>query len=93
MKELNQGRQFVTDPPAVKRMAALVEAEDIGSTMPMYLGQSDYTFTEKDVGRLLETTEEMSPGFFSWKFGSVFSDLRDRYPDPHPYLGAPSAQE
>ena len=93
MLALNQGRQFTTDPVGVRRMAALVEAEDVGSTMPMYLGQSDYTFTVDDVGRLLETTENMSPGFFSWHFGSIFDDLRVKYPDPFPYLGAPSASE
>lgn len=93
MKPLNQGRQYVTDPPKVRRMAALVEQDDVGSTMPMYLGQSDYTFEQKDVGRLIETTENVSPGFFSWKFGSIFDDLREKYPDPFPYLGVPSASE
>ena len=93
MQALNQGRQFVTDPPKVRRVAALVEAEDVGSTLPMYLGQSDYTFTKDDVGRLIETVEEMSPGSFSWRFGSIFTDLATQYPDPFPYLGAPSASE
>lgn len=93
MQALNQGRQFTTDPVGSKRVAALVEKDDVGSTLPMYLGQSDYTFTEEDVGRLIETTENMSPGFFSWKFGSIFDDLREKYPDPFPYIGAPSASE
>ena len=93
MKALNQGRQYITDPPAVRRVAAIVEQEDVGLEMPMYLGQHDYIFTAEDVGRLIETTENMSPGFFSWGFGSIFSDLREKYPDPIPYLGTPSAQE
>ena len=93
MLQLNQGRQYVTDPPKVRRMAALVEQEDVGSSMPMFLGQSDYTFRQEDVGRLIETTEEMSPGFFSWRFGSIFTDLMLQHPDPFPYIGAPSAQE
>lgn len=90
---LNQGRQYTTDPPQARRVAAVIEQEDVGCTMPMYLGQSDYTFTKDDVGRLIETTENMSPGFFSWKFGSIFDDLRKQYPDPFPYIGAPSAKE
>lgn len=93
MQALNQGRQFTTDPPGAKRVAALIEKDDVGSTLPMYLGQQDYTFTEEDVGRLIETVENMSPGFFSWHFGSIFNDLREKYPDPFPYLGAPSASE
>lgn len=93
MQALNQGRQFTTDPPEVRRVAALIEKDDVGSSLPMYLGQQDYTFTEEDVGRLIETTENYSPGFFSWKFGSIFDDLREKYPDPFPYIGAPSASE
>ena len=93
MKALNQGRQYVTDPPAVRRTAAIVEQEDVGCAMPMYLGQSDYTFEQRDVGRMIETVENMSPGFFSWGFGSIFLDLREAHPDPLPYLGAPSASE
>lgn len=93
MTPLNQGRQFVSDPAFCSRVAALVEESDIGSTLPQYLGQQDYTFEQKDVGRLIETVENMSPGFFSWGFGSIFSDLRKQYPDPFPYLGAPSAKE
>lgn len=86
MQPLNQGRQFTTDPVGSSRMAALVEAEDVGMQMPMYLGQTDYTFTAKDVGRLIETVENFSPDFFSWSFGSIFSDLRKQYPDPFPYV-------
>lgn len=93
MRAVNEGRQYVTDHVDVQRTAAIVEAEDVGCTMPMYMGQSDYTFEPKDVGRLIETVENMSPGFFSWGFGSIFSDLRTQYPDPFPYLGAPSASE
>lgn len=93
MKALNQGRQFTTDGPSVRRVAALVEQEDVDMELPMYLGQQDYVFTQEDVGRLIETTENVSPGFFSWKFGSIFDDLRVKYPDPFPYLGAPSASE
>lgn len=93
MKPLNQGRQYTTDPVDVVRMALLVEESDVGTTLPMYLGQSDYTFEAKDVGRLIESVENMSPGFFSWGFGSIFDDLRKQYPDPFPYLGAPSATE
>lgn len=86
MTPLNEGRQYVTDHVDVRRTAAIIDPEDVGCTMPMYLGQSDYTFEPKDVGRLIETIENMSPGFFSWGFGSIFADLRDKYPDPFPYV-------
>jgi len=86
MKVLNDGRQFVTDPMESLRTAALVEEEDVGSTMGQYLGQHDYTFEQKDVGRLIELIENMSPGFMSWGFGSIFSDLREKYPNPFPYV-------
>lgn len=85
MHALNQGRQFLTDPPDCSRVAALVEESDVGSALPGYLGQQEYTFTKQDVGRLLETVENFSPGFFSWRFGSIFCDLRKQYPDPTPY--------
>lgn len=93
MIALNQGRRFTTDPVDASRVAALIEEADVGMEMPMYLGQEDYVFKQEDVGRLIETVENMSPGFFSWHFGSIFDDLRDQYPDPFPYLGAPSASE
>lgn len=86
MKQLNEGRQYVTDHVDVVRTAVLVEHEDVGCTLPDYLGQYDYTFELKDVGRLLETIVNMSPGSFSWGFGSIFVDLRETYPDPFPYV-------
>lgn len=93
MTPLNQGRRHVADHIDVLRTAALVEAADVGTTMSMYLGQQDYTFELKDVGRLVEVVQNMSPGFFSWGFVSIFADLREKYPDPFPYMGAPSASE
>lgn len=86
MNPLNQGRRFTTDHVDVIRTAVLVEQEDVGCVLPGYLGQHEYTFEPKDVGRLIETVENMSPGFFSWGFGSIFLDLRDQYPDPFPYV-------
>lgn len=86
MNPLNQGRQYVTDHVDVQRTAVLVEQEDVGCVLPSYLGQHDYTFESKDVGRLIETVENMSPGFFSWGFGSIFGDLREQHPDPFPYV-------
>ena len=85
MNPLNQGRQYVTDHVDVVRTAALVEDTDVGCVFPMYLGQHDYTFEAKDVGRLIEVIQEMSPGSMSWGFGSIFEDLRAQYPDPFPY--------
>lgn len=85
MIPLNQGRQYVTDHVDVLRTAALVETDDVGSSMGMYLGQHDYTFEVKDVGRLIEVIQNMSPGFMSWGFSSIFEDLREQYPDPFPY--------
>ena len=93
MIPLNQGRRFLTDPVDALRTAALVEESDVGTTMGQYLGQSDYTFVKQDVGRLLEVVQNMSPGFMSWRFGSIFCDLRAKYPDPIPYIGALSASE
>lgn len=83
---LDQGRQFTTDPVDALRTSALVDSDDVGTTMGMYLGQHDYTFEEKDVGRLIEVIQNMSPGFVSWGFGSIFRDLREKYPDPFPYI-------
>lgn len=86
MKQINNGKQHIADPPEVKRTAFLVEEEDVGSTIGQYLGQFDYTFEPKDVGRLLEVVQEMSPGFVSWNFGSLFTELRQQYPNPFPYV-------
>lgn len=92
MKKLNSGRQYVTDPPEGKRTAFLVEEADVGKTQKNYLGQGPYTFQADDVGRLVEVIQNMSPGFMSWGFGSMFADLREQFPDPKPYMGAPSAK-
>lgn len=83
----------MTDDVEVKRSAFLVEASDVGKSQAMYLGQTSYTFLEDDVGRLIEVVQNVSPGFISWWFGSSFKDLREQYPDPKPYMGAPSASE
>lgn len=86
MIQLNNGQRYVTDPFEALRIACLVGEDDVGETQSMYLGQHDYTFEKKDVGRLIEVIQNMSPGFVSWGFGSVFADLRDKYPDPFPYV-------
>lgn len=93
MKRLNDGRQFTTDEVGAKRYAYVVESGDVGKTQNMYLGQTNYTFLEDDIGRLIEVVVGKSPGFTSWRFGSIFTDLTDQYPDPKPYVGAPSASE
>ncbi|MNO13212.1 hypothetical protein D3C76_28410 [compost metagenome] len=86
MEQLNQGRSYVSDPPFSRRVAFLVQEGDVGLTQEMYLGQEDYTFKPEDVGRLIEVVMDMSPGFLSWRFGSMFSDLTEQYPDPFPYV-------
>ena len=86
MNLLNEGQRFTTDPIEALRTAFLVQEEDVGSTMSQYLGSQDYTFVESDVGRLGELVQNMSPGFVSWRFGSIFTDLRKKYPDPTPYV-------
>lgn len=86
MHQLNEGRQYVTDHVDVKRTAFLVEAGDVGSTISQYLGQTDYTFETKDVGRLVEIVQDFSPGYMSWGFGSIFADLNKAHPDPYPYI-------
>lgn len=86
MHQLNQGRQYVTDHVDVKRTAFLVEDDDVGSTLWQYLGQTEYTFVYKDVGRLIEIVQDFSPGFMSWGFASIFADLREKHPDPFPYV-------
>lgn len=85
MRQLNDGERFMTDPLECKRIAFLVEETDVGQTQEMYLGQQDYTFEPKDVGRLVEVVLDYSPGFMSWGFGSKFTELRQKYPDPFPY--------
>ena len=86
MKQLNDGRVYITDHLDMSRIAFLVEETDIGRVEPHYLGQQDYTFQEDDVGRLLEVVLDYSPGFVSWGFGSVFEDLRKQYPETKPYV-------
>lgn len=93
MRRLGEPRRTVTDDVEVKRTAYQVEASDVGKGQSMYLGQAAYQFHEDDVGRLIEVVQNVSPGFTSWWFGSSFEDLREQYPDPKPYMGAPSAQE
>lgn len=85
MKKLNNGRQYVTDPPEVKRTAFLVEASDVGKSQKSYHGMEPYTFKEDDVGRLVEVVTGFSPGFMSWGFSSIFVDLRQQYPNTKPY--------
>ena len=85
MNQLNDGDRYMTDPLDCKRIPFLVEETDVGTSQPMYLGQHDYTFEQKDVGRLVEVVLEYSPGFMSWGFGSIFDKLRKQYPDPFPY--------
>lgn len=88
MNQLNEGQRFLTDPYEALRIAFLVEETDVGETLEMYLGQHDYTFEPKDVGRLIEVVQNYTPGFISWGFGSIFCDLRNQYPDPFPYAKA-----
>ena len=85
MIQINDGQRFVTDPLEATRIAFLVEESDVGTSFGSYLGQQDYTFSKDDVGRLGEIVMEMSPGFVSWRFGSIFCDLRKKYPDKTPY--------
>lgn len=77
-----------SDPIDAVRLTFMVEAGDVGKTQPNYLGQGTYTFLADDVGRIVEITRNMSPGFTSWRFGSVFKEIRDAYPDPKPYVKA-----
>lgn len=86
MKQLNDGQRHVIDNIEATRIAFLVEESDVSQSVPQYLGQTDYTFQSDDIGRLVEVTMEKSPGFQSWNFGSVFADLRKKYPDPKPYI-------
>lgn len=91
MKKVSEARRHEVDDEQVQRIAFLVEESDVGKTQKMYLGQQPYTFLADDVGRLLEVIKNASPGFMSWKFGSIFPDLRKQYPETKPYIGAPSA--
>lgn len=93
MKKVGEARRHEVDEEQVQRIAFLVEESDVGKSQKMYLGQAPYTFLADDVGRLLEVVKNVSPGFMSWKFGSIFCDLRDKYPETKPYIGAPSASE
>ena len=93
MKKVGEARRHEVDEEQVQRIAFLVEESDVGKSQKMYLGQEPYTFQPDDVGRLLEVVKHVSPGFMSWKFGSIFQDLRKQYPESKPYIGAPSASE
>lgn len=86
MRKLGEPRRYVTDHVDVKRTAFLVEEADVGKVQKQYLGQYSYTFEAKDVGRLVEVIQNYSPGYLSWGFGSIFSDLDAQYPDPYPYI-------
>lgn len=85
MRRLNDFRRMHTDPVEAQRVAYLVEPSDVGVTQGFYLGQTNYAFEEDDVGRLVEVTKFMSPKSVSWRFGSVFADLREQYPETKPY--------
>ena len=93
MKKVGEARRHEIDSIEVQRIAFIVEESDVGKSQKMYLGQQPYTFLADDVGRLLEVVKNVSPGFMSWKFGSIFADLREQYPETKPYIGAPSASE
>lgn len=86
MHQLNEGRRHEVDNLEAQRTAFLVEETDIGTSVPQYLGQSEYVIQPDDVGRLVEVVTEKSPGYMSWVFGSIFKDLREAYPDPKPYV-------
>ena len=86
MIQVNEGLRHEVDNLDALRTAFLVETSDVGTSVPMYLGQSDYTFQADDVGRLLEVVTDKSPGFMSWAFGSIFKDLREAYPESKPYV-------
>lgn len=85
MHQLNDGREHTVDEYPTRRIAFLVEEQDVGLVQDSYLGQESYTFKPEDVGRLLEVVVDKSPGFISWGFSSIFADLREKYPDPFPY--------
>lgn len=85
MLKLNEGQRYVTDPVDVSRTAYMVEPQDVGITMGNFHGDKSYTFLADDAGRLVEVVRNMSPGFMSWGFGSLFSDLRQQYPETKPY--------
>jgi len=91
VRKVSEIRRHEIDDVDVQRTAYVIEEADVGKTQKMYLGQQPYTFLADDVGRLLEVVKNKSPGFMSWGFGSVFSDLRKQFPETKPYIGAPSA--
>lgn len=93
MKKIGEPRRHEINDVEVQRISYIVEESDVGKTQKMYLGQEPYTFLPDDVGRLLEVVKNKSPGSMAWGFGSVFKDLREQYPNPKPYMGAPSAKE
>lgn len=93
MKRVGEPDRYITDPVEVKRTPFLVEASDVGKVQKKYLGDQEYTFQADDVGRLVEVVQNMSPGFMSWGFGSIFAKLRQQYPETKPYQGAPGAKE
>lgn len=86
MNQLNDGQRHTVDNIEASRIAFLVEESDVGTAVPSYLGQSEYTFQPDDVNRLVEVVMEKSPGAMCWYFGSIFKDLRQQYPDPKPYI-------
>lgn len=88
MHQINNGERFVTDPLECLRTAFLVEETDVGLSLGSFHGAKEYTFQPDDVGRLVEVITEMSPGFISWGFGSIFADLRTKYPETKPYAKA-----
>lgn len=85
MKLLNEGQRYITDPIDCLRTAFLVEEANVGETLMYFHGTKDYIFQEDDVGRLGELIQDMSPGSISWGFGSIFADLRAKYPETKPY--------
>lgn len=85
MLKLNEGQRYVTDPVDVVRTAYLVQEADVGVSSGGFQGAQTYTFQADDVGRLVEVVRNMSPGFMSWNFGSIFADLRKQYPETKPY--------
>ncbi len=83
MRKLCEPRKY-TAPNArgrddtTTRQACVVEESDIGKSRPDFGGQRQrpYTFRSDDVGRVFEVMT--APGYHSWYFGSVFSDVPSR---------------
>lgn len=86
MKKISDARRHEIDAPEVQRIGFVVEACDVGKTQSKYLGQESYTFQADDVGRLLEVVKNKSPGSMSWRFGSMFNDLKKQFPETKPYV-------